>query len=264
MPRRWTQKEEDQHREQLERLYIRENLTIAQVGELLGLRESGVYTRLLRLHIKPCRLRKDRANNISRVAKFTKSEILAEFVGILLGDGHISSRTGQVWIYNDAKYDREYTEYIKKLLQEITGLPIRQRELTSSRVLQTFVTSVTLIKILKRHGIHVENKVRDQVKIPQWVWRRKEWTRACCRGLFDTDGSIYKLRFGVQISFTNRSHALLNDYRHALTLLGLHPSRISTHRVYVTRKDDLREYFNKIGSNNPKHLKRARMFGIIT
>ncbi len=77
------------------------------------------------------------------------------------------------------------------------------------------------------------------------------------RGLIDTDGSIYKLKFGIQISFCNNSQPLLSSARSMLIKLGFHPSQICNYKqFYLTRQQDLRKFFREIGFNNSKHYER--------
>ena len=78
--------------------------------------------------------------------------------------------------------------------------------------------------------------------------------------LFDTDGSVYKLKFGIQISFSNRSQPLLCSFRKMLVLLDYQPSRISGPRVYLTRIPDIKRFFEEIKPKNTKHVKRFEKF----
>ena len=80
------------------------------------------------------------------------------------------------------------------------------------------------------------------------------------RGFFDTDGSIYKLRYGIQISFKNYSHPLLKSLQKMLSGLGYKPSRISSHSVYLTRISDVARFFEDIKPANMKHIKRFDKF----
>lgn len=76
------------------------------------------------------------------------------------------------------------------------------------------------------------------------------------RGFFDTDGSVYKLKFGIQISFTNFSVPLLKSLQKMLIELGYKPSRISANKVYLTQIKDVKRFFEEITPANPKHQRR--------
>ena len=76
------------------------------------------------------------------------------------------------------------------------------------------------------------------------------------RGFFDTDGSWYKLRWGSQIAFNNKSQPLLSSARNMLLLLGYSASRAVGYKVYLTKKKDIERFFKEIQPHNIKHLQR--------
>ena len=51
MARAWTEQESNKHRKVLERLYVKENKTIREIGVILGIREQGVFRRMQKLGI---------------------------------------------------------------------------------------------------------------------------------------------------------------------------------------------------------------------
>ncbi|MDP2669161.1 MAG: LAGLIDADG family homing endonuclease [bacterium] len=95
--------------------------------------------------------------------------------------------------------------------------------------------SIALTEWLKKEGL-VYNKVVSQVAVPKWIFSKKEYMANFLRGFFDTDGSVYKLCFGAQISFTN----------------------ISKYRVYLTKRENIINFFEEIKLANPKHLVRFK------
>ena len=128
-----------------------------------------------------------------------------------------------------------------------------------------YVTSAYLVRELRRIGLYSSNKVRDQVSVPDWIFSHPEYQRRFLRGFFDTDGSIYQLKHfnAVQMSFSNLSLPLLDGTRQLLLTLEYHPSRVSGHSIYLTRRRDIKNYVKEIGFGNLKHLQRAQRFGIL-
>jgi DNA-binding transcriptional regulator WhiA len=118
-----------------------------------------------------------------------------------------------------------------------------------------YIGSVELTRWLYREGL-VSNKVAAQVGVPDWLFTEKGYMRAFLRGFFDTDGSVYKLRFGIQISFTNRSIPLLIALQAMLRRLGYRVSELSLFRIYITRRDDVERFFAEIQPMNAKHQDR--------
>jgi DNA-binding transcriptional regulator WhiA len=122
--------------------------------------------------------------------------------------------------------------------------------------------STEIVRYFLKMGL-VHNKTDSQVDMPKWINSRKDYQSAFLRGLFDTDGSIYKLKFGVQICYKNASIPLLESTRKILLCLNYKPSQISYRSLYLTRKEDLRRFFKEIRPANQKHISRARLFKLI-
>lgn len=254
MARRWTKKEENEKRKELMKLYIKENKTIGEIGDILHIGQATVHQRLIRLGIPVDPSKKLHYRNIQYSVKLRKqySNKLAEFIGIMLGDGHISHT--QVMVTLGSK-ENEYVLYVSKLMDEIFN--------TKSRIFvrktghkTVYMGSVLAVKWLEDMGL-AHNKVKYQVDVPKWVFAKDGYMKNAIRGLIDTDGSVYKLKFGAQISFCNNSQPLLNSVRLMLAKLGFHPSKICNNKqFYLTRQQDLKKFFKEIGFNNSKHHRR--------
>lgn len=261
MARRWTAQEEREKYGELFNLYVRQNKTMKEAGALLGLKENSIYTRLLRLNIPVTPDRKIQHLNRRRdiILPTTYNTALAEVIGIMLGDGHISDTQIRVTIYQK---ESQYIEYVSKILRTVFGVTPTQGKWNNSHVCDVYIGSTAIVRYLEAMGL-VHNKVQEQVHIPQWVATKKTFMEAFLRGFFDTDGSLYKLRFGTQMSFCNRSLPLLEQTKNFLEQLEYHPSRISGYNLYITRKEDLKRYAKEIGFGNLKHFSKAEKFGIV-
>jgi intein/homing endonuclease len=263
MPKRWTIEEENQKRKELIELYIHQNKTIGEISKILRIAQQTVFDRMKRLGIpiipenKPHYLNKKR----DELSFPSFSDKLAEFVGIMLGDGNISS--GQIRISLNSVTDRKYSFYIQRLLKSLFKVSTGVYQRKNQQELDLFISSVDLIDYLREKGLFITNKVKYQVDVPSWIFNKDSYKKSFLRGFFDTDGSIYLLRYGVQMAFNNRSYPLLSSTKEILLNLGYHPSAISSNKVYLTRKPDLRRYANEIGFGNSNHSERAKKFGII-
>jgi DNA-binding transcriptional regulator WhiA len=257
MPSPWKLEEKKGYKSQLRHLYVLQNKTIKEVGQELGLAESSVYSRLVRLGIPTQREKKAKYNNKRGdiIIPSTYSADLAEFVGIMLGDGSLSKT--QVSVTLGTK-EYAYAEYVASLMAKLFG--VKAKIIVSIEGYSVvYIGSTELVKWFLKMGL-VFNKVKYQVDVPSWVSRDSEYMARCLRGLLDTDGSIYKLKFGVQISFSNMSEPLLRSVRKMLFELNMKPSAVSAHRVYLTRRQDLDTFIHKVEFRNPKHKERARKF----
>jgi DNA-binding transcriptional regulator WhiA len=253
MAKRWTKLEETIKRNELENLYIGENKTIGEISIILYLGQSTVYDRLLRLKIKPLRSRKIKFNNkrsdVVIPIKYSKS--LAEFIGIMLGDGHLTRNQITVTLGNK---EINYVGYVAKLIESLFKIRPKILRLKYGYSVVYF-GSVDVVRWLVSMGLTF-NKVKKQVGVPIWIFSKKTYSSGFLKGFFDTDGSIYKLKYGVQLSFTNRSLPLLKAAQNRLTYLGFSPSKISEFKIYLTKRREIDCFFKKINPANKKHSKR--------
>ena len=252
MARRWTTAEENKYREELYELYVRQNKTIGEIAEVLHLSESSVFKRLGRLKIPSSPQNKaGYLRSIKEISIPPYSEQLAEFFGIMLGDGHISHFQTIVTL---GTKEIEYVYYVENLMEDLFRVPATIG-IRADGYRDVYIGSVRLTSWLKEQGL-VQNKVARQVGVPHWIYEHEEYIRGFLRGFFDTDGSFYLLRFGRQISLTNHSVPLLHALREMLLRLEYRPSEVSAFRVYLTRKSDIERFFNEIRPANAKHLRR--------
>ena len=261
MATRWTTLEENRKRAELKLLYLDENKTIKEVGTILGIADTSVYDRLKRLNIQTIPQKKlhylNRRLDIHIPTRYSKE--LAEFTGILMGDGHLSST--QVWVSSGSD-ETQYQRYIRHLSKKLFNVFPRRISRKNRNAIDLYIGSTALVRFFLDMGL-VSNKVKEQVKPPWWIWDNTTYIKNFLRGIIDTDGSIYKLRFGTQINFCNRSSPLLHAAREMLIQLGFHPSQPSHYKIYLTRRDDLRRYMQEIGFSNPKHFQKAKKFGTV-
>lgn len=255
MAKRWSNKEESLRRRELERLYIKQNRSIGEIAKILNLGQSTVYQRLLRLGITPARSRKLRFNNKRSDISIPKdySKELSEFIGILLGDGHITPTQVTVTLGNK---EENYTRHVARLISKLFNIKPKVMKRKGGYHIVYFGSTV-VVRWLVSMGLAF-NKVKNQVKVPPWVFANNDYMKGFLKGFFDTDGSVYKLRFGVQLAFTNRSLPILESLQHCLTSLGYSPSNISLFRTYLTRKNDVIRFFETIRPANARHQERFK------
>lgn len=256
MARRWTKEEERFYRNQLQQLYIVENKSIGEIAIQLGIAQATVFDRLRRLDIKTIPEKKLKHRNRRNDIRLPRqSARLAEFIGIMLGDGHISHFQTVVTL---GTKELPYVQYVQTLMQELFGVKATI-SVKKSGYRDVYIGSTLITRWLKEQGL-VQNKVAAQVGVPEWVMSDKKYMRAFARGFFDTDGSVYNLRFGIQISFTNRSAPLLIALQDILRKLGYSVSETSACKVYITKREDVRRFFRDVVPANEKHRRRFDKF----
>ena len=236
-------------------MYANKNLSLKEVAKRINLTESGTFARLRKLGIKTAPETKggylNKATKICIPKEYNPD--LAELFGIMLGDGHISRFQTTVTL---GSKEYGYVRYVSKLFKTTFGIlgTIHRRKEGHHDV---YVNSTTLAKWLLSEGL-VMNKVKEQVDVPKWIMYKPEYMERFLRGFFDTDGCVYKLRFGIQVSFCNRSLPLLKSTRNMLVLLGYRVSEISLFNLYLTRRSEVVRFFTEIKPMNAKHVERYK------
>lgn len=253
MAKRWIKREEDKYRSELVYLYVKKNKSLREVSRILGILESTIFLRLKRLGVKTQPYLKK--NYLKKRTDFEipnkHSEDLAEFFGIMLGDGHISHFQVVVSLGNkEEKYAKHVRSLIHKIFKTRVKISIRG---TGYR--EVYLGSVDIVSWLLKQGL-VHNKVKSQVGVPEWIFKKNNFMEGFLRGFFDTDGSIYKLKYGVQVSFCNRSLPILKSLQLMLKKLEYNPSSISLYNLYLTKRVDIKRFFREIKPSNPKHVSR--------
>jgi len=216
---------------------------------------------------------KNSPGSLKKINLPEESEGLAEFYGIMLGDGNLTIRkaykigTYQIRIVGDSRYDKDYLAgYVKPLIERLFNLKVKISLSRYSNALFLTITSKELAEFLKTKGFKSGDKIRNQLEIPSWIKVNNDFLRKCLRGLYDTDGSIYKLtnQNSHQISFTNYNKALLNDVRGSLLSLGVGVLQITKGKeILITKKSELRKFLNEVGFSNFKHLNKVKRWNLV-
>lgn len=196
----------------------------------------------------------------------TRCAELAEFIGILLGDGGVPG-THQFTISFNNKTDREYADYISSILRRLFSVDCHIHNRKNSNGADIVVNSSNLIDFLMKNGIVKGNKVKNQVSVPAWINTGPEYQVSCLRGLIDTDGSFYLHKYKsngktytyLKLGFTNCSKPLLKFVFEVLNKLK-YKVFLSGDNLSIGSQFEVKRYFREIGSHNPKHLNRFRTY----
>jgi len=196
-----------------------------------------------------------------------KSIELAEFIGIMLGDGGIRNNY-QIGISFNYKLDLPYAYHIQNLVKKLFSVTavIRIREKHGDGSI--IISSRSLVEFLYKHGIRKGNKIKQQIDIPAWVFNSLEYKIACLKGLMDTDGGLFHHKYTVngkqykylKMCFTSYSQPLLKSVMQILSDLELNPKNTAKNRVYLYSLDQVKKYFKIVGSNNPRYLNAYKLF----
>jgi hypothetical protein len=157
---------------------------------------------------------------------------LAYVIGLALGDGNLSqvSRAIRLRITCDLKYPN-LIETIQKSLQIIA--PQNKVGIAKKRgnCLDIYCYSNQWPKVL---GWNVGSKISQNVTVPSWIRMRQEYSKACLRGLFQTDGCLYYDSGYQMAAFTSHISSLAENVIGMIQSLGFKPTIYE--RKYTTSK----------------------------
>lgn len=195
-------------------------------------------------------------------ARFSKN--LAEFVGIMMGDGGIGPY--QLTVSSHSVVDREYVQYVKRLIETLFDVPVTIfRPSTPQQYVRLVISRSELVKYCHSTlGLKIGNKLKQGLDIPQWIKDNVEYQKACVRGLIDTDGCVFYERHRIKnkiysyprLNFVSHSLDLLKSVFTILKDLGFSPRERGGRCVQLENKAEILHYFDTIGSHNPKHKDR--------
>ena len=165
----------------------------------------------------------------------------------------------QFRIVGDSRYDILYFDYISNLIFNLFGLKTSRIMHKDTNTSLLVVYSKNLCTFLKKNfGLKPGDKIRNKNAIPKKVLKNISLSKACLRGLIDTDGSVSRRgRNGSQfcIQFTSHNKKLLKQV--IVIGSGLKIFTFKSETGSGTNKwENIVKYFKIIGSSNPKHIIR--------
>lgn len=196
-----------------------------------------------------------------RITRPKKSHALAEFIGIMMGDGTVS--TYHIGITLNATDDAEYVIFVTKLIKKLFEVHPKIYKRKGKNAVVITVARKLLVGYLHSLGLPIGNKIKQGLDIPTWILNNPEYARACLRGLMDTDGSVFTHTYRSKgeiyrykkLSFTSASPALLESVQKILTQNNIQ-ANISKTNLRIGTRASVERYFSCISSHNTKHLKR--------
>jgi len=202
------------------------------------------------------------------------NENLAEFVGIMLGDGNLheyqKNSIYQVRVFGHKNDDYEYiVDKVYSLFESLFNIEPSIYFKDGKKVIILSKQSKNLNYTLKFFGLRPGNKIDNGSSIPEWIFDNKNYLKACIRGLVDTDGSIYpktRKHKTPTIWFSNASPGIRRDFNKALKRLGYRLSKWTSKKnrrcqcCSIGSSKEVWRYYQEIGFSNPKHQQRFKEF----
>ncbi len=203
----------------------------------------------------------------------------AEFIGILIGDGHLEYRKRGSYfkITGNPKTEIDYYEHVARLASEILKRKIKPRIMDTGRSIGISFGSKRLGEFLFRLGFPKKNKCHT-VKIPKKILTKRNLSIACLKGIFDTDGCLtIKRRYREDpyyptVNITLANKPLIIQISKILDRLRMEHCRVLDKCYYDERTKKfytksfiylygftrVHKWFKVIGSGNPATILRYK------
>jgi DNA-binding transcriptional regulator WhiA len=181
----------------------------------------------------------------------------AELIGAIYGDGHLHEYPTELNITCHKTDDKEYIEYLKTIS---TKLFKKEPKITIQKnTIKLRYYSKQLVKELnKKYGIPIGKK-KYNLKIPKEL-SKKNLKISFIRGVFDTDGSIYKHHKNrITIEICSRDEIFLEELNKLLKELKFKVSK-GYKSIKIYQKEEIKKFFKIIKPSNIKHTNKFEMF----
>lgn len=185
-------------------------------------------------------------NDIKRGLVLPKrhSKELAEFIGILTGDGYLNYYSYQnkylLEIAGDKRFDKDYlTKYVKKRIKHLFNLEPSYFIRNDQNTMYLRLISKGLITYLVKIGFKKGKK--EQIEIPTWIISNRRYMQYFLKGIADTDCSIHFRKHYPIINFKSKSKPLVNSIFNFLKR-----ENFKLKNFYKEKKIDKRGYKNSI------------------
>lgn len=196
------------------------------------------------------------------------SEKLAEFIGIFLGDGSFRNKY-QITISYNYRNEKGYAVYIKCLITNLFGLEARQQIREKYGSADLVITGSNLVDFLLNLLDVKSIREKNSFTLPKWVGDSDRYKIAFVRGLFDTEGCIYRHKYlsnkkvysYLKIAITNYLAKILNLLNNLLQEIGFHPVTYRN-RVYLYSQKEVNSFLALVGTNNDKNKIRLKRFAL--
>ncbi len=208
-----------------------------------------------------------------------KDPKLAEFVGILLGDGSLGiyecKSNGKIKLQYRVKVtlnsidDKEYVQYVERLIFQLFGLMPIKKFKKNEKVCELLIFRKDILSFLiQKVGLRLAPKWKRAIIPSRYLGSRLELN--VLRGYFDTDGSVVITknngilypRLEMKVSPSPMQKQIIKILERRKFRFGVYSIGKGKVRIQLNGISQLRKWIKEIGFKNPKHLKKIAGWGI--
>lgn len=187
---------------------------------------------------------------------------LAEFFGIMMGDGGINN-PWQANITLNSEADEQFVRYVSRLCYQLFGIHPRVMKRNDSKAIVVSLASMTIVDFLVDRGLPRGNKLKSGLQISPWILSKKEYRVACVRGLMDTDGCLLvhnhavsgKRYSNIVLCFCSASPKLVEQVSSIFEEFAIKPHiHIGGRNIYLYKRQAVEKYLEIFGTSNQRIL----------
>lgn len=155
----------------------------------------------------------------------SQKEKLAYLIGVALGDGNLSNPNGRAIRLRISCFS-DYPIIADEIVQTIQTLLPQNKTSTAKKQGRCFDISVysNILKEWVPWEVGAGSKIEQNAHVPDWILENPEFSKACLRGLIQTDGCIYTDRGYQMVNFVNNIETLVLNARTMIENLGFKPN----------------------------------------
>lgn len=202
------------------------------------------------------------------------NEKLAEFIGIVIGDGFLDGKFGHynIGIVGDPIKDKEYFDCIKELIKSVCNKEVRiVHRYRGLRI--TFGCKELFLELTQKYNLPIGEGKCEKVVIPDIIANDWNLVKHTIRGIVDTDGSVFgankpgSLQY-PSIEITTSSIALAEQIKSILTKQRFRVAKIwkyksknssiPSYKVPLNGYKNLQSWSRWIGFSNSTKSRKAK------
>lgn len=142
---------------------------------------------------------------------FGRSGDLAELMGVVLGDGHLSRfpRTEELTIFSNAD-NKGFIERYSHLLEKIFSKKAYVAKMSRSNCVRIRIYQK---EIKKCFGVPYSPRGKKSIGVPMWISKNKRYIVRYLRGLYEAEGSfcVHEPTSTYKFLFRNRNLSMLRN-----------------------------------------------------
>ena len=218
-------------------------------------------------------------NDLARNTKIPElNSKLAEFLGILTGDGYMNIYRKSdyvIEIAGDKNNDFNYLNgYVTGLIKELFNISPRRIIRNNQNSMYLRIRSKKVFLFLEKIGF--VKGIKGNIGVPGWILENEDYISNFLRGLTDTDGSLSlkkrKKSLYPVISIASKSKILLKtvslylikkeisySFFEESTISGRYSKPLKIYRIQISGRKNLSKWLELIGVKNDRHIKKLKV-----